>query len=203
MKRRASLIGRSSPFHAGVTLFEPNDVPSMSTTRHSKRLRVASSSAASATLPGPASSISGEQGYSSDSSLTALQSSEDNADADSAPVPPPPGRAASRKARATKQGIKAQDPEDQPATSTTEKERPKPKRASSSRKPKAIPTALETPHPAPARWREAYDTIKRMRARIVAPVDTMGCEQAQLKESDPKVPFTCFCSDASASQAGS
>ncbi|KAH9890497.1 DNA glycosylase, partial [Cubamyces lactineus] len=56
----------------------------------------------------------------------------------------------------------------------------------SPRKPKTIPTALETPHPAPPRWREAYDAIKRMRSRIVAPVDTMGCDQAQLKETDPK-----------------
>ena len=29
--------------------------------------------------------------------------------------------------------------------------------------------------------------IKEMRAKIVAPVDTMGCAQAQNKESDPKV----------------
>ncbi|KAI0823864.1 DNA glycosylase [Trametes gibbosa] len=53
-------------------------------------------------------------------------------------------------------------------------------------KPKPIPTALATPHPAPPHWRETYDTIKRMRAHIVAPVDTMGCDQAQLKETDPK-----------------
>ncbi|KAI0695109.1 DNA glycosylase [Cerioporus squamosus] len=65
-------------------------------------------------------------------------------------------------------------------------ERPKPKRLTSPRKPKPIPTALETPHPAPPRWRETYDTIKRMRSRIVAPVDTMGCDRAQLKEADPR-----------------
>ena len=63
----------------------------------------------------------------------------------------------------------------------------KPKKDASPRKPKRIPTALETPHPAPPRWAEAYDTIKRMRAHIVAPVDTMGCDQAQNKETDPKV----------------
>ncbi|OSD02120.1 DNA glycosylase, partial [Trametes coccinea BRFM310] len=56
----------------------------------------------------------------------------------------------------------------------------------SPRKPKPIPMALETPHPEPPKWREAYDAIKRMRSRIVAPVDTMGCDQAQLKETDPK-----------------
>ncbi|KAI0738033.1 DNA glycosylase [Daedaleopsis nitida] len=60
------------------------------------------------------------------------------------------------------------------------------KRVTSPRKPKPIPTALETPHSAPLQWRETYDTIKRMRESIVAPVDTMGCDRAQLKEADPK-----------------
>lgn len=59
--------------------------------------------------------------------------------------------------------------------------------ASSPKKPKPIPQALATPHPAPQNWREVYDTIKEMRSRITAPVDTMGCDQAQHKESDPKV----------------
>ncbi|EDR10802.1 uncharacterized protein LACBIDRAFT_146613, partial [Laccaria bicolor S238N-H82] len=46
--------------------------------------------------------------------------------------------------------------------------------------------ALKTPHPEPERWKETYDTIKEMRSNFVAPVDTMGCDQAQFKESDPK-----------------
>ncbi|KAI9069485.1 DNA glycosylase [Trametes sanguinea] len=62
----------------------------------------------------------------------------------------------------------------------------KTKTVKSPRKAKPIPMALETPHPEPPHWREAYDAIKRMRSRIVAPVDTMGCDQAQLKETDPK-----------------
>jgi endonuclease-3 len=57
----------------------------------------------------------------------------------------------------------------------------------SPRKAKPIPLSLKTPHPAPPHWRETYDTIKEMRSRIVAPVDTMGCDQAQHKETDPKV----------------
>jgi endonuclease-3 len=61
------------------------------------------------------------------------------------------------------------------------------KDTSSPRKPKPIPQSLTTPHPAPSRWQETYDTIKEMRSRITAPVDTMGCDQAQHKESDPKV----------------
>lgn len=61
------------------------------------------------------------------------------------------------------------------------------KKASSPRKPKVIKQTLATPHPAPPKWQETYDTIKDMRSRIIAPVDTMGCDQAQLKEVDPKV----------------
>ncbi|KAF8352210.1 DNA glycosylase, partial [Amanita rubescens] len=62
----------------------------------------------------------------------------------------------------------------------------KSKGKSVARKQKSIPTALDKPHPAPENWREVYDTIKEMRSRIVAPVDTMGCDQAQFKETDPK-----------------
>ncbi|KAL4075309.1 DNA glycosylase [Scleroderma yunnanense] len=56
----------------------------------------------------------------------------------------------------------------------------------SPKKPKMIAQSLEVPHPTPERWREAYDGIKEMRSRITAPVDTMGCDQAQWKEQDPK-----------------
>lgn len=78
---------------------------------------------------------------------------------------------------------------DEELASSSTPEPPKRKRSTAApRKPKSIPTALETPHLAPARWQETYNTIKRMRAQIVAPVDTMGCDQAQLKETDPKVP---------------
>ncbi|KAG6907520.1 hypothetical protein DXG01_008609 [Tephrocybe rancida] len=56
----------------------------------------------------------------------------------------------------------------------------------SPRKQKPIQHTLAVPHPAPERWRETYDTIKQMRSRITAPVDTMGCDQAQWKETDPK-----------------
>ncbi len=65
----------------------------------------------------------------------------------------------------------------------------------SARKPKSVKKSLDTPHPAPADWRETYDTIKEMRSRFVAPVDTKGCDQAQLKETDPKVSRTCILSE--------
>ncbi|THH18368.1 hypothetical protein EW146_g2608 [Bondarzewia mesenterica] len=72
------------------------------------------------------------------------------------------------------------------ASDTAGSSKGKEKRPTSPKKPKAIPQSLVTPHPAPPRWREAYDAIKNMRSRITAPVDTMGCDRAQLKEQDPK-----------------
>jgi endonuclease-3 len=60
-------------------------------------------------------------------------------------------------------------------------------------KPKAIKQALEKPHPAPARWRETYDAIKEMRTRFPAPVDTMGCDTAKWKETDPRVRHAMLC----------
>ncbi|KAL8276394.1 hypothetical protein RQP46_011192 [Phenoliferia psychrophenolica] len=47
----------------------------------------------------------------------------------------------------------------------------------SPRKPMPFKLALEKPHPAPKRWQEAYEIIRKQREGIVAPVDTMGCEQ--------------------------
>ncbi|KAI0046586.1 DNA glycosylase [Auriscalpium vulgare] len=52
--------------------------------------------------------------------------------------------------------------------------------------PKLAHKAVKEPHPEPVGWRDAYDAIKDMRSRIDAPVDTMGCDMAQLKENDPK-----------------
>ncbi|RXW20986.1 hypothetical protein EST38_g4849 [Candolleomyces aberdarensis] len=46
--------------------------------------------------------------------------------------------------------------------------------------------AVSTTNSPPKNWEEVYALIKEMRAKIVAPVDTMGCAQAQNKESDPK-----------------
>lgn len=62
----------------------------------------------------------------------------------------------------------------------------------SPKKQKPIVQALETPHPTPARWSEAYNAIREMRSRIVAPVDTMGCNRAQLEETVPQVSVVDF-----------
>ena len=62
-----------------------------------------------------------------------------------------------------------------------------PQKAKAKAKAKEIKQALDTPHPAPARWRETYDAIREMRTRFPAPVDTMGCDTAKWKETDPRV----------------
>ena len=59
---------------------------------------------------------------------------------------------------------------------------------------KAVPQTLKIPHPAPPQWRETYDTIKSMRSRFVAPVDSMGCAQAQTGEDEPQVSANSFLS---------
>ena len=41
-------------------------------------------------------------------------------------------------------------------------------------------------HP-PANWREIYDAVQEMRMRILAPVDTMGCESLAQEHLTPKV----------------
>lgn len=61
-----------------------------------------------------------------------------------------------------------------------------PQKAKAKAKTKEIKRALDTPHPAPALWRETYDAIREMRARFPAPVDTMGCDTAKWKETDPR-----------------
>ena len=70
------------------------------------------------------------------------------------------------------------------------KRRAKSSRSGAPKKQKPVQQSLDKPHPAPEHWKEQYDTIKSMRARLKAPVDTMGCDQAQNGETDPKV---CIC----------
>ncbi|KAK0185841.1 DNA glycosylase [Armillaria mellea] len=79
-----------------------------------------------------------------------------------------------------------QDIEDHVNVSTPKRSKAKRPPSSSPKKPKPIPQSLATPHPAPEQWREVYDAIKAMRANIVAPVDSMGSDSAQLKEKEPR-----------------
>ena len=160
MKRNSSLISRRSSFNSNVALFETSEA---ATIRRSKRLKVLNSSE---TL---------------DQAQVPLAKSPPSSDVDEGFTVVPPK--VSRKRRVAKAEVKSEEK----VTTASASGPHKPKKDASPRKPKRIPTALETPHPAPPRWAEAYDTIKRMRAHIVAPVDTMGCDQAQNKETDPKV----------------
>ncbi|KAL5528872.1 hypothetical protein ACEPAG_4846 [Sanghuangporus baumii] len=61
-----------------------------------------------------------------------------------------------------------------------------PERSSSPKKNKPLRMVLDKPHPAPPRWKEAYDAIKEIRKKYIAPVDTMGCDKAQHNEMDPR-----------------
>lgn len=51
-------------------------------------------------------------------------------------------------------------------------------------------------HP-PPRWEEVYDAVKEMRRKILAPVDTMGCETLAEDDASPRV---CSRSTLSSSQ---
>ncbi|KAI0085944.1 DNA glycosylase [Irpex rosettiformis] len=148
VKRNASpeLLGRPSPYHTSVTLFEPDE----GTLRRSKRVKVKQEEVTAAV--------------------------EELTEA-------PKKRVAkgSNRTKATTSTVKVEDIELKLVKSSSRTGTP-----STAKKTKPIQQSLGVPHPAPLRWKDAYDTIKRMREHIVAPVDTMGCDQAQYKESDPK-----------------
>ncbi|KZT11150.1 DNA glycosylase [Laetiporus sulphureus 93-53] len=73
-----------------------------------------------------------------------------------------------------------------PSSSRKTASSPKKKVPASPRKAKPIAQALDVPHPAPAHWRQTYETIEEMRSKVVAPVDTMGCHMPQLAETVPE-----------------
>ncbi|SCZ97225.1 BZ3500_MvSof-1268-A1-R1_Chr4-2g07071 [Microbotryum saponariae] len=81
--------------------------------------------------------------------------------------------------------------EDQPYREGQEEVKPhlnrKIRKEPSPRKPTAFVVRLDKAHPEPKRWREAYEIIREQRQRIVAPVDTMGCEQGG-RERDTALP---------------
>ncbi|KZT11151.1 DNA glycosylase [Laetiporus sulphureus 93-53] len=162
-KRKASespqgLIGRPSPYHPSVTLFQPNSEPSSSptvplTTRRSPRRQKivkredSMDSTEKSTVTGDTSALTNSTVLKSPKAATASTSSDVKPDS-------------TTHAKASQGG--------------------------SPRKRKSASQASGAFHPAPPRWREAYDKIKEMRSRVVAPVDTMGCGRAQLFETIPK-----------------
>lgn len=177
-KRSASpvgLVGKPSTFHSSVTLFTasastapgPNDnalvLPDGSTSvRRSKRIKL-------------------------EQTEYAVPDQDENHSEFSDSEPSPPRKRKTRgnvkNAIASSSTIKVEEVDVKTIVTPTKKS----KKQTSPRKPKPIQQVLAVPHPAPLQWKETYDTIRRMRENIVAPVDTMGCDQAQHKEQDPKV----------------
>ncbi|KIY48169.1 DNA glycosylase, partial [Fistulina hepatica ATCC 64428] len=54
------------------------------------------------------------------------------------------------------------------------------------KKPVKVIQPKHDPSAAPPNWEAVYNAIKAMRTKIEAPVDTKGCDMAQLLETDPR-----------------
>ncbi|GAA6003189.1 hypothetical protein JCM10207_001793 [Rhodosporidiobolus poonsookiae] len=118
-------------------------------------------------------------------------SSSLSATASSAPASASPSRRRTRSSAALESPVKAESEADEAEEEDVkpvrgkgkgkgvkqEEEGEKGKKPRSPRKPKAHVEALAIPHPAPKGWEKTYEVIRMQRERIVAPVDTMGCEQ--------------------------
>ena len=123
------------------------------------------------------------QQSSADPTLTLFKLENPDSDPDPGPSASPPRRSKRVKVEEVVHGAG-----DEFSVSATKAGADKGMKARSPQKPKAsVKQALEKPHPAPEHWRETYDSIKEMRARFPAPVDTMGCDTAKWKEMDPRV----------------
>ncbi|KAH7928163.1 DNA glycosylase [Leucogyrophana mollusca] len=154
--RAARLAARASPYHASVTLFEAAD---------------ALEPEAGPSAPSPRRS----KRIKLEADTTPEPAGVLVADLEDAP-----------KTRKVKAKVKAEATTPLTLTSSTPVSHATNSKSRSPKKAKLIPQSLEIPHPPPPRWKETYDMIKDMRSHIVAPVDTMGCDQAQFKEQDPK-----------------
>ncbi|KAI0081405.1 DNA glycosylase [Panus rudis PR-1116 ss-1] len=173
-KRRAispvGLVAKPSPFNPSVTLFTAggSDTSVSNELRRSKRIKtertdvaVKEEEGASTQLPFVATTKRTNKGHIVPStSLSTLEVKVEELDSNVA--------TATRAATPRKKAKVKREPSTSP------------------RKPKPIQKSLDIPHPAPPHWKEVYDIIKGMRSKIAAPVDTMGCDQAQLKETDPR-----------------
>lgn len=170
-KRAASptLVGRPSPYHTAVTLFSEGSSATSAeaepVVRRSKRVKV--------------EQISIVKVENEDEAEETRPKRKARAKASTVPKP-------------SSSSVKIEDIETEEVKLLRSRVKDEQSSASSPRKPKAIRQSLDTPHPAPPNWRDVYDTIKAMRAKIVAPVDTMGCDQAQNKESEPQVRLHSF-----------
>ena len=64
------------------------------------------------------------------------------------------------------------------------------RKSSSKRSQKASNNAGEVEIHSPANWEEIYDSVKEMRKKVLAPVDTMGCETLAEENITPRVSTT-------------
>lgn len=176
MTRSMRLAAKASPYHSAVTVYEAASLDTFDSTE---------AQAGPSTLSTRRSRHVKREPTDPETSGDVLDEPDDDA-AFILAAKPKPALGRRKKAKTpVLENVSAADEHDRA------KSPKKPTRTRPSSKPsKAIPQALDVPHPAPANWAEAYAAIKDMRARVVAPVDTMGCDQAQLRERDPKVGST-------------
>lgn len=175
-KRSASpvgLVGKPSAFHTSVTLFTTSAAPGTNGNE--------------ATVSDGSTSVRRSKRIKLEQTEYAAPDQDENHSEFSDSEPSPPRKRKTRgnvkNAVASSSTVKVEEVDVKTIVTPTKKS----KKQSSPRKPKPIQQVLAVPHPAPLQWKETYDTIKKMRENIVAPVDTMGCDQAQHKEQDPKV----------------
>ncbi|GAA5900806.1 hypothetical protein JCM6882_007669 [Rhodosporidiobolus microsporus] len=106
----------------------------------------------------------------------------------SAPAPSSTSSPARRTRSRSTAGIKDEEGEEETDVNPTVKGKEKEKKPKSPRKPKVHVEALAVPHAAPKNWEQTYEVIKKQREGIIAPVDTMGCEQGgrdRTKKEEP------------------
>ena len=143
-----------------------------------------------------------EDSNSDSSSLSSVQWSDASSDIEDAPfskrlpirkrkrntgTPVTSADASIARNSAQKRAVKAEETQDikveQLPTSSLPKRKPK-KQAARKRVDEA--TGEVTIHP-PANWEEIYSAVQEIRKRIIAPVDTMGCERLAQESASPKV----------------
>ncbi|KAH8114196.1 DNA glycosylase [Phellopilus nigrolimitatus] len=181
---RLSLVARPSPYDAAVTLFDAAETSpnGFASPRRSTRTRKV---VEYAEVEAEEAEDSEDAAPPAPADVSPQKRRRANAGRLPREQPPPPSPAKKRKAAVAAVKVEEADIEDAVRPVPAGVSEPARTASASPRKSKPLRTALAAPHPAPARWEEAYAAVREMRARFVAPVDTMGCASAQLHEIDP------------------
>ncbi|KAF9009596.1 DNA glycosylase [Cyathus striatus] len=156
--RETRFTARQSPYHSSVTLLEAEAQDPPDSPRRSKRIKT---------------------------EIAVKEEVEERiADLeDLIPNTPQKTKAKPRATKIKKEVVEKVEEDDVSAVKTERSLTTSAKKGAKKQKP--IQQSLDVPHPAPERWREVYDLIKEMRSTVVAPVDTMGCEQSKFGETEP------------------